>query len=42
VTRLAEAAREVLPGEEVLALFEEAGLAHRLANPPHRMVEEGR
>ncbi|HZF77160.1 MAG TPA: bacteriochlorophyll 4-vinyl reductase [Acetobacteraceae bacterium] len=40
VTRLAEAAREVLPGEEVLALFEEAGLAHRLANPPHRMVEE--
>ncbi len=41
VTRLAEAAREVLPGREVLALFAEAGLAHRLANPPDRMVEEG-
>lgn len=40
VTRLAEALAAVRGADGARAVFDRAGLAHRLARPPDRMVEE--
>lgn len=40
ITRVAEALRESGPEEQVERLFAQAGLAHYLAQPPEKMVDE--
>ena len=40
ITRVAEALREAGPQERVERLFAQAGLAHYLAQPPEKMVDE--